>query len=88
MKRLDKKTRMLRIKEGWGVFFLLGIVMLNYPFLHIFNKPQDVLGVPLMVLYLFVGWPISIYVIYLFSRFLVNGDAADRPNEENGEEPE
>lgn len=87
MKRLDEKTTLIRIREGWGAFFLLGIVMLNYPFIHIFNKPDDTLfGFPLMVLYLFIGWPISIFVIYLFSHYLVNPDAVNRPVEKRDEE--
>jgi len=43
------------------------VVMLNFPFLHIFNKDVLVFGLPLIIIYLFVGWPISILVIYLFS---------------------
>lgn len=84
-----KKQDISRIKEGWGLFFILGIVMLNYPFLHIFNKPVSVLGIPLLVLYLFVGWPISIGVIYLFAHTLgtprqETPDRASVPDEENG----
>lgn len=70
MKRLNKNRDISRIKEGWGLFFVLGIVMLNYPFLHIFNKPDTIFGIPLMVLYLFVGWPISIGIIYIFATTL------------------
>jgi len=70
------------------LFFILGIVMLNYPFLHIFNKPVSVLGIPLLVLYLFIGWPISIGVIYLFAHTLGAPlqDAPEKtsaPDEEN-----
>lgn len=89
MKRIDEKLRLVRIKEGWGAFCILGVIMLNYPFIHIFNKPQEVIfGFPLMVLYLLIGWPISIFVIYLFSRFLVvpeNGDQADNETDEETE---
>ncbi len=89
MKHLDEKSMLVRIRELWGAFCLLGIVMLNYPFIHIFNKPNDVAnGFPLMVLYLFVGWPISIFVIYLFSRYLVNPDAVTRSDEKKDEERE
>ncbi len=70
MKDPTKKKDLARIKEGWGLFFLLGVVMLNYPFLHIFNKPTTVFGIPLMVLYLFIGWPISIAIIYIFANTL------------------
>jgi hypothetical protein len=87
LKRLDEKTGLIRLKEAWGIFCLLGIIMLNYPFIHIFNKPNDVLlGVPLMVLYLFIGWPISIGVIYLFSRYLVTPALPASDNTKTDEE--
>jgi hypothetical protein len=41
--------------------------MLNFPFIHIFNSGQLILGIPVLVLYFFVGWPLSILVIYLFT---------------------
>jgi hypothetical protein len=40
--------------------------MMNFPFLHIFNKPALLFGIPLLFLYLTFGWIISIVVIYLF----------------------
>ena len=65
-----KSERKLPLKDAWVIWFVLGIVMLNYPFLHIFNKNILVLGIPLTILYFFVGWPISIFVIYLFSIYM------------------
>lgn len=47
--------------------------MLNFPFLHIFNKPRLLFGVPLLFIYFTFGWIISIFVIYLF-------EAANRQN--------
>ena len=58
----------LSLKESWIIFFILGIIMMNYPFLHIFNKPVEILTMPLLFLYFFGGWAISILVIYLFTR--------------------
>ena len=88
MKHHKEKSRLIRVKEGWGAFCLLGVIMLNYPFMHIFNKPNEVVyGFPLMVLYLLIGWPISIFVIYLFSLYLVNPDAVGQSVEETDEEP-
>lgn len=58
------------VKEAWIFFFLLGLVMLNYPFLVIFNKIVMFWNIPLSVLYFLVGWPLSILVIYVFSRGL------------------
>lgn len=69
----EKKSKNpLRLREAWILCFFLGVVMLNYPFLQIFNKLTTVFGIPLLVLYFMLGWPISIVVIYLFCRTLVN----------------
>lgn len=59
-----------QLREAWVIFFCLGLVMLNFPFLHIFSKEVQVLGVPLMIIYLLVGWPLSIGVVYLFALLL------------------
>lgn len=57
----------LSLKESWVIFFILGLIMLNYPFLSIFDKPYMLLGFPLTFIYIFAGWGISILVIYLFT---------------------
>lgn len=57
----------LSLKESWVIFFILGLIMLNYPFFDIFNKPIEFFGVPLTFIYIFGGWAISILVIYLFT---------------------
>jgi len=65
------KTRStLPLREAWVIFFFLGVVMLNYPFLHIFNKDLLIFGIPLILVYLLVGWPLSILVVYFFSVYL------------------
>ncbi len=58
--------RRLNLQESWVVFFVLGNVMLNFPFLKIFNQPTTIFGFPLMYLYFTIGWAVSIGVIYLF----------------------
>jgi hypothetical protein len=65
-----KKSFFLRLslKESWIIFFILGIIMLNYPFLHMFNKPATLMNMPLLYHYFTEGWCISIIVIYLFTR--------------------
>lgn len=74
----------LRLREAWVIFFVLGMVMLNFPFLHIFNKDIRIFGTPLIVLYLMAGWPLSIAVVYLFSLLLDTGEA---DNDENPPTP-
>ena len=62
----------LQLRESWLIFFILGIIMMTFPFLHIFNKPVLLFGIPLLFLYLTAGWVVSIVIIYLFmtaSRF-------------------
>ncbi len=60
-----------KMQEAWIFFFLLGLTMLNYPFLLIFNQPVFFWSIPLPVLYFFIGWPLSILVVYIFSRSLI-----------------
>ena len=62
----------LHLREAWVIFFVLGLVMLNFPFLHIFNKDVLVLGIPLIILYLLIGWPLSIAVVAFFSLLLAD----------------
>lgn len=61
-------------RQIWLIFFFLGMVMLNFPFLQIFNRLDTILGFPLLVLYFSLGWPASIGVVYLFSRTLEHSD--------------
>ncbi|MDD2897590.1 MAG: hypothetical protein PHI31_02640 [Desulfuromonadaceae bacterium] len=82
MKRLRTHIiHRLKLRESWIIFFILGVIMMNFPFLHIFNKPILLFGVPLLFLYLTEGWVISICVIYLFMRASRHEDA---PNDETG----
>jgi hypothetical protein len=69
----------LRLKESWVIFFILGIIMLDYPFLHIFNKHILIFSLPLLFIYIFGGWCFSILVIYLFTKSIHTGsDNKDR----------
>ncbi|MCD6527317.1 MAG: hypothetical protein J7K75_10040 [Desulfuromonas sp.] len=73
-------------RQIWLIFFFLGIIMLNFPFMQIFNRPETIFCLPLMVLYLLVGWPLSIVVIYIFSRSLESNDddeAVEPPEQED-----
>lgn len=64
------EQRYRTLQEAWILCFLLGVVMINYPFTHIFNKASTIFGIPLMVLYFLIGWPLSVVVVYLFTRTL------------------
>lgn len=58
----------LKLKDTWVICFVLGLVMMNYPFISIFNKQILPFGIPLLYLYLLAGWGGSIFIVYLFSR--------------------
>ena len=73
----------LRLRESWIIFFILGLVMLNYPFIHIFSKPRTVLNIPLLYLYLQLGWLASILVVLLFRKAI---DIAEQEGEEGKDE--
>lgn len=75
-----KQERKLPLRDAWVIWFVLGVIMLNYPFLHIFNKNTLIFGIPLTILYFFVGWPLSIFVVYLFSIYMERSTEQDSPD--------
>jgi hypothetical protein len=48
--------------------FLLGMLLFNFPLLHLFNRPMLVLGIPVLYLYLFTAWSLIIFLILMISR--------------------
>jgi hypothetical protein len=82
MKRLRTHIiHRLQLRESWVIFFILGIILMTFPFLHIFNKPVLLLGVPMLFLYLMAGWFLSIIVIYLFMIASHESKSTDEKNE-------
>jgi len=81
LRRLHVKIQhRLRFRESWIILFILGIIMMNFPFLHIFNKPDLIFGLPLMFLYLFIGWAVSIFIVYLYTLANENVDHGQHEN--------
>ena len=64
----QRLMKRLQLRESWIIFFVMGIVMLNFPFMKIFNRADTIFGYPLLFIYFTVGWAVSIIVIYLFTR--------------------
>ncbi len=60
--------RHLHLRETWVIFMVLGFIMLNFPFIHIFYNPRLIFGIPILFLYLMVGWFVSIFIIFLFVK--------------------
>ncbi|WP_320371339.1 hypothetical protein [Trichlorobacter sp.] len=76
----NRLLKRLQLRESWFIFFVLGNVMINFPFLKIFNRATALFGFPLLFLYFTLGWAISIGVVYLFTQTI----ESEQPS---GEEP-
>lgn len=74
----DKPARPNR--ELWFISIILFLIAITFPFLHIFNRPLLVFGLPLLLSYLFVAWLLFIAAIYLL--FYRNDDVDERPGEQ------
>ncbi len=74
-----KESQGNSIREAWVLCLILGLIMINFPFIHIFNTEQLIFGIPILVLYFFIGWPASIAVIWFFARHMEKGsqDSSD-----------
>ena len=77
-----RMMRRLQFRESWVIFFIMGTIMLNFPFLHIFNKSDTLFNFPLLFIYFTVGWAFSIFVIYLFTLAVNQNSAAHNSTKE------
>jgi hypothetical protein len=60
-----------RTKAWCLICFVLGLLLVNYPILQIFNQPLTLFGFPLLVMYLLGFWLLSIAVLFLLTRLLL-----------------
>ena len=60
--------KQVKEKEWWIILFVVGIIILNYPLISIFNRISYLFGYPIFFLYLNIGWLISILILYLYVR--------------------
>ena len=47
-------------RQRLAAIFLLGCVLLNYPVISLFNRPAEILDVPLLYIYIFAAWAVLI----------------------------
>lgn len=43
-----------------AAIFVLGCVLLNYPILSLFSRREEVLGIPLLYVYVFGAWTLLV----------------------------
>jgi hypothetical protein len=63
-----------RTREYLIALFVLGVLLLVPPFLLLFNRPLQVLGIPLLYLYLFAAWTGLIALGALIARRIDRDD--------------
>jgi uncharacterized membrane protein len=57
------------------VFYtILLIILFNFPFLEIANKKETISDVPVLFIYLFGFWIVSIIILYFLSKRLLKSD--------------
>jgi hypothetical protein len=54
----------MKSKDLLVALFVLGLVLLSWPFLTVVNRPVALLGIPSLVLYLFLVWAGIIGVLF------------------------
>ncbi|MGI9489917.1 MAG: hypothetical protein ACR2RF_29325 [Geminicoccaceae bacterium] len=62
---------------------LFGLALLLPPAIRVFAVPAAIMGVPLIVIYVFGIWAALIIGAAVFARHLVGGDVIDHPAESN-----
>lgn len=69
--------------EKLVALFVLGVALFTPPWLGIFNYPRQVLGIPLLYLYLFAAWAVLIAITAL----IVERSGGDSEFEESVDTP-
>jgi len=54
----------------WIVLGILSFILVNYPFLQIFNRDTLLIGIPMLVFYLFGFWILAIVLLYIYMHVL------------------
>lgn len=56
---------MQRIRERLVALFLVGVLLFDYPLVHLFVPTDRVWGIPVLLLYLFISWGVLIALVAL-----------------------
>jgi hypothetical protein len=72
------------IGERLVALFVLGAVLFNPPFLSIFNRAAQPLGIPLLYLYLFLAWALLIALTALLVERAEEGGERTKPRQGPG----
>ncbi len=65
-----KSRQAARLRAWCLICFSLGLLLTNYPLIHIFNSTVTIASMPLLVAYLLFIWAVAIAVLFILSRAL------------------
>jgi len=75
-------------RSTWFSLSILYVVLFSFPLLQVFNRTILVFGIPLLILYLLLGWLLFIAIIYRFTRSLgKNGETEESARDAEQEPP-
>lgn len=63
-----------KYQERLIVLFILGVLVLNYPIMHLFGAGSMWFGIPVLFLYIFVCWLVLILLLALLMERRPGGD--------------
>jgi hypothetical protein len=70
--------------ERLAAMFILAAVLFNPPVLSIFNRAEQLFGVPLLYLYLFLAWALLITLTALLVERAEEGSEPVKPQQNPG----
>lgn len=73
-------------RTNWLFITILYVVLFSYPLLQVFNRTTLIFGVPLLILYLLLGWLLFIWILFRFSCRLDSGRGGEDRSEKDGEQ--
>jgi hypothetical protein len=64
-----KETPSQKSKGAWMLSIAAGMIILNFPFIQVFNTGGSFLGLPTLIVYIFLAWSIMISGLIVYSQF-------------------
>ena len=76
-------------KEYIVILFIVGVLVLNYPMLELFDRPWMPFGIPLLYLYLYLVWFVLIVLLVVVVQHSeIQPDRPMTPRAENASQAE
>ncbi len=77
-----KKRPVQKPKEIWLLSIAVGMVILNFPFIQVFNTQGFFFGMPTLIVYIFFVWSLLIIALIVFLHILCQSSDQGENNRE------